>query len=456
MPFEFTTGSYDLHPRTLIEGITVRIPSRIELATNLVAFHAKAPIHQLTVENILGGMRGAPSIVWEISETDSSGVKYHGCMLCQLEENIPKWGNSKQLSPEAMLWYLYTASVPTHAELKQFAADLVSRCELPKDVTNFLNNLPTNLSPIIHMNMGLTVLAQHSKLMKALAKGACKEELWRFALEDALDATGCILTLVSRIHSNIYRQGRDRDATLDPSADLAQNFAIRMGRSCEINFVELTRLAWVLHQDHGANVSAHTMRLVSSALTDPYSTLSAGLIAGSGTLHGMAIHNSVDFNKSMTSALGPNPTDQDIENYVLKCIASGQILPGYGHAVLRVVDPRLEWIYRFVADHPAPLPESGVHPVLLELIQRANMIVPDLLRVHLPKIKNPAPNVDALSGSTMHTYGLDVDFILPFMACGRAMGFLAQSVWDKALGLPIERPLSITMDGLLSKLQPNV
>ncbi|TFK37437.1 citrate synthase-like protein [Crucibulum laeve] len=177
---------------------------------------------------------------------------------------------------------------------------------------------------------------------------------------------------------------------------------------------------------------------VNSALTDPYSTLSAGLIASSGMLHGMAIHNSMNFNKAMMVVLGPNPTDIDIENYALKCVVSGQILPGYGHAVLHIVDSHLKWICRFVTDHPTPLPESTVHPVSLEVIQCANTIIPDLLRVHLPKIKNPAQNIDALSRSTMHTYGLDVDFILPFMACGHAMGFLVQSIWDKALSLPIE------------------
>ena len=171
---------------------------------------------------------------------------------------------------------------------------------------------------------------------------------------------------------------------------------------------------------------------MSSALGDPYSAISAGITAGTGALHAMAIENSLAYNKKMVESLGLNPSREDIEAYILRDIQAGAVLPGYGHAVLRVADPRLAWVRRFIKEYPVPPPANGKAPTTsLDLIQRMHDIVPDLIRTYLPKVKNPAPNVDALSGSTMLAYGVEADFILMFMANGRGMGFLCQSIWDK-------------------------
>ncbi|KDR69405.1 hypothetical protein GALMADRAFT_215099 [Galerina marginata CBS 339.88] len=451
-PFSPSTIQKSESSRTLLEAIGARIPARRDLAKKLSTLHSKHVVHQMTVENVMGGMRGMPSIMWEISETHPTGVRYHGKTLNELEAALPKWPGSTQISPEALLWFLYTASIPTRGELKIFTADLLSRCKLSQEIEEFMDSLPSTLPPITHMHMTYSALARNSKLSAAVKDGVHKASLWIPALEDALDITSVSILVISRIHRKFYGPAGPMPE-LDTSADLAQNLAICMGRSTDIKFVELTRLAWGLHQDHGANVSAHTMRLVSSSLADPYSTIAAGIIAGTGALHAMAIDNSLCYNKRMTASLGFNPSTADIEAYILADIQAGAVLPGYGHAVLRVEDPRLEWVRRFIKQYPLPQQaDDNAPPVCLDLIQRAHDLVPDLIRKHLPKVKNPAPNVDALSGSTMHAYGVEADFILLFMSNGRGMGFLCQSIWDKILTLPIERPQSITMDRLLAKL----
>lgn len=222
--------------------------------------YPKATIHEITVESVMSGMRGMPCVLWEVSESDHSGVKYHGKTARELTDVLPKWSGSEQLSPEAMLWFLYTASVPSHAELKQFTADLISRTELPEDVKQFCDSLPLTLPPTTHMIMSSGALSRHSKFIAALTKDVPKTQLWRYALEDALDATARIPMLAARVHANFYRQGRDRDIPLDEDQDLAHNFAKRMNRVDDVDFKELVRLYWALHMDHGANVSAHTMR----------------------------------------------------------------------------------------------------------------------------------------------------------------------------------------------------
>ncbi|KAJ6543685.1 hypothetical protein B0H10DRAFT_1358804 [Mycena sp. CBHHK59/15] len=78
------------------------------------------------------------------------------------------------------------------------------------------------------------------------------------------------------------------------------------------------------------------------------------------------------------------------------------------------------------------------------------------MHAHVPRMQNLHANVDALSGCVLHAYGVPLDFLMraPVMGSGRAMGFLVQHVWDKALGLPLELPLSVTMDEMLLKAPP--
>ncbi|KAH9948884.1 citrate synthase-like protein [Amylocystis lapponica] len=433
--------------QTLCNAIEARLPSRLKLFVKLSKEYANAPVHTMTVGNVMGSMRGLPCMLWEISGTDKAGITYHGKSLRELQTLLPRWRGSEQVSPEAMLWYLYTATMPTRAELEHFTADLAARAELPADVEEFCDGLSRDIPCALQMIMCLARCSPHSKFNGALLSGVPKTQIWRHALEDALDGIVWVPMITSRIYNNKYRGGASL-APLDPSADIAQNFAIRMGRAEDTDFIELIRLYWALHMDHGANASAHSMRLSGSAWTDPWLTMSSGLISGTGILHAGAITQSLRYNKAMTAALGADPTPEAVEAYICRSLEGGQVVPGYGHALLRGVDPRLEPIVRFIQTHdvPAASPDGGA---MLRLIARTSTIVPDVLRRHVPKMKNHAPNVDSLSGCVMHAHGLDIDIILVVMACSRGMGGMAQYVWDRALGVPIERPLSITMEQIL-------
>jgi len=65
------------------------------------------------------------------------------------------------------------------------------------------------------------------------------------------------------------------------------------------------------------------------------------------------------------------------------------------------------------------------------------------------KVKNPWPNVDALSGTCMQHYGLhQADYYTVVFAVSRSLGCMANLVWSRILGLPIERPKSMTLDAL--------
>ncbi|KAI0923191.1 hypothetical protein AcV7_005775 [Taiwanofungus camphoratus] len=439
--------------RTIFDAVEARIPSRLKLAAKLTSEYSNATLHNMTVGNVMGGMRGLPAMLWEVSGTEKAGITYHGKSLHDLLEILPKWRGSGQVCPEAMLWYLYTGTVPTRLELETFAADLARRGDnIPPDVEELCDSLSPDTASTAQLIMCLSVWSPHSKFAAALVTGVPRSQLWRYALEDALDSHVCIPLITARIYANKYRDGRDRTTPLNPTGDIAHNFAIRMGRTNDEDFTELIRMYWALHMDHGANVSAHTMRLSSSAWTDPYLTMASGLISGTGILHAGAIMQALRYNQAMSAVVGEDPTSEAVEAYICRTLEKGHVVPGYGHALLRGADPRLEPITRFINTRSLPPSASSEKRKMLKLIGRTSTIVPDILRRHVPRMKSTAPNVDSLSGCLMYIHGLDIDFILLVMGCSRGMGFMAQYVWDRALGLPIERPLSITMDQIMARL----
>ncbi|CAK5283761.1 unnamed protein product [Mycena citricolor] len=406
---------------SLVEAIENRIPDRAALAAKLLIQHREVIVGEVSVQNIMHGMRGLASILWEVSETSALGVKYHGKTIQELSEELPKWPGSTEMSPEAVTWFLYTARVPSESQLKAFAADIASR-KLSSAAEAFCDALPRTIPSESQIIMVLAFLSGSSQFSAALAKGVRKEDIWKHTLEDALDFMAMFPAIVARVYTNIH--GIERQGTLS-DADLAQNFARQIGRGEDTDFIEFIRLSWSLFQDHGANVSAHAMR----------------------PLHAKAISDSMNFNLGMLSALGPDASKAEITAYARKHLLAGKIIPGYGHALLRVVDPRLVIMERFLDNHPSADPKARP---FLHLIRLASTVVPDLLK---GRATNPHPNADALSGSILFAYGMKADFLLSFFACSRVMGSLAQQVWDRALGLAMERPLSVTMDELLLKVQ---
>jgi citrate synthase len=81
---------------------------------------------------------------------------------------------------------------------------------------------------------------------------------------------------------------------------------------------------------------------------------------------------------------------------------------------------------------------------LFKLVQLIYEVVPGVLK-ELGKVKNPWPNVDAVSGSLQYHYGVkELDFYTVLFGVSRILGVTANAVWARALGQPLERPKSLT------------
>ncbi len=229
-----------------------------------------------------------------------------------------------------------------------------------------------------------------------------------------------------------------REPKYDPKLDYGANFAKMLGVKDQKGYAELSRLYFILHSDHeSGNVSAHTTHLVGSALSDAYYAFSAGLNGLAGPLHGLANQECLGWLIDVRDKFGGVPPREDLYKFAWDTLNGGKVIPGYGHAVLRVTDPRFTAQLEFAK---ARFPED----TLIRLAELVYDVVPAVLKEQ-GKAKNPAPNVDAISGTLQYYYGVrEFDFYTVLFGVGRALGVMPNLVWARALGQPIERPKSLT------------
>jgi len=283
-------------------------------------------------------------------------------------------------------------------------------------------------------SLAVTALNHDSAFAKAYQDGVSKKDYWGPTFEDAMDLIAKLPNIAGRIYRNVFGDGKL--PAIDPHKDYSHNLATLLGFGENEAFVELLRLYITIHSDHeGGNVSAHTGKLVGSALSDPFLAFGASLNGLAGPLHGLANQEVLIWLRKMQDKIGENASDEAVKEYVWSTLKCGQVVPGYGHAVLRKTDPRYTAQREFALKHLS-------HDPLFRLVGQVYNIVPDIL-LQAGKAKNPWPNVDAHSGVLLTHYGLtQMQFYTVLFGVSRAFGVAAQLIWDRALGAPLERPKS--------------
>lgn len=290
---------------------------------------------------------------------------------------------------------------------------------------------------MVLFSQAVLALENGSKFAKAYHDGVKKDTYWESTLEDSLDLTAKLPVIAAYIYRLKYF-GETKKPKYNGRKDYGTNFARMMGVSDQKGYAELSRLYFILHSDHeSGNVSAHATHLAGSSLSDPYYAFSAGLNGLAGPLHGLANQECLGWLISVRDQFGGVPSREDLYKYAWDTLNGGKVIPGYGHAVLRVTDPRYIAQLEFAK---ARFPED----TLIRLAELVYEVVPVVLKEQ-GKAKNPAPNVDAISGALQYYYGVrDFDFYTVLFGVGRALGVTANQVWARALGQPIERPKSLS------------
>jgi len=430
--------------KTVIETLAEVIPERQEFAKKLRAEHGDKSLGEIKVENVFGGMRGLKVMLWEPSVLDADeGIRFWGRSIPECQEVLPKAPGGKQMLPESMLFYLMTGKVPSQQQADDLVRDLAERSQIPKSLETLIDAFPKDLHPMTQFVMAVAALNKDSKFAAAYSAGMKKSEYWKSTAEDVLDLSAKVWPIAARIYRNKYMDGGKNMPAIDKSKDLSWNFANQIGLGDSEGFIEVIRLYNALHTDHeGGNVSAHTINLVGSALSDPFLAYSAGLAGLAGPLHGLANQEVLRFILGMQKEVGDNPTPEKVKEYIWSVLKSGRVIPGYGHAVLRKPDPRFMALQQFGAGDK----EIANDPIF-KLVNAMYEVAPGVLTEH-GKTKNPFPNVDAASGMLLYHYGLtQFEYYTVIFGMSRAMASVSL-VWSRALGLPIERPKSMSLEGI--------
>ncbi len=375
---------------------------------------AAAPktLFEITEAHLNSGLRGYPVGTCRTSAVSPTlGVTYVGYTLQDL----------KDLAAEEVIYLLLHKELPSAEQTAALKADMAKRSAIDPRVYDVLHALPKEGHPMEWLIAGLSALGM---------TGKSEDNDYR---EDCLNLIARISTLVAAI----YRIREGWGDPIEPSHELSfhENFAHMLGMDdAPPVLADLLRLFYILHMDHGGgNLSTFVGKAVASGKADMYSSIASAMAALYGPRHGRANQECLAFVKSIGTS-----DATAAEAKVREIMAAGGLVFGFGHAVLRQEDPRATIQYEFGAQH---FPDNE----LVKTARTLREVVPPILKEN-PKISNPYPNVDAVSGSILTAAGLtNPDYYTLLFGWSRVAGIACQIVDERNFpgkkdGLPIYRP----------------
>ncbi len=421
----------------LHEKLSAILPAWRERIKVLAKEHGDVVIDQVTIGQVLGGMRDIKSLMTDVSFVDpAEGIRFRGMSIPETLDALPNPDGADMPYVGGLYYLLIVGEVPTREQAQAVEAEWAKRAEVPEYVFDMIRAMPKDTHPMTLFSQAVLALQNTSRFAKEYHQGLTKDAYWEASLEDSLNLTAKLPIIAAFIYNWKYRAGKI--PVWNPNLDYGANFAAMMRVDDQEGYADLARLYFILHSDHeSGNVSAHAMHLVGSSLSDAYYAFSACLNGLAGPLHGLANQESLSWLLNVYDHFGGVPTREQLRTYVWDTLNSGQVIPGYGHGVLRVPDPRFTYQMKFAKKR---FPDDE----LVRLVDLVFEVAPEVLKEQ-GKAKNPAPNVDAISGSLQYYYGVkEFDFYTVLFGVGRALGVTANYIWSRALGAPIERPKSLT------------
>jgi citrate synthase len=405
--------------------------------TKLIKEFGNVKLQEITIEQAIGGARGIKSLVTDISYLDpNEGIRFRGFTIPEVLAKLPKVPGGEMPFVEGFFFFLLTGDIPSEEDVREVAEEFNKRHNIPKYVYDVLKAMPADSHPMVMFSTAILAMQRESEFVKEYNTGNLKKnDYWSPTYEDGLNLLAKLPGVAAFIYRLKYKNGDIIPS--DPKLDLGGDFAHMMG--IKKPYDDVARMYFILHSDHeSGNVSAHTGHLVASALSDVYYSISAMTNGLAGPLHGLANQEVLSWLQGVYDSMGGKiPTEEEMKKFVWDTLKSGQVIPGFGHAVLRKTDPRYQAQREFCLKH---LPNDP----LFKYVDLLFKVVPPIL-VEQGKAKNPWPNVDAQSGVIQWYYGLkEYDFYTVLFAVGRALGVVANIIWDRGLGYPIERPKSVT------------
>jgi len=376
----------------------------------------KDVLFEITTDQLETGLRGFPVGYCTTSTVDpQKGLFYIGRPIDQLAS----W------TPEAVIYLLMFGKEGSQHEVDTFFSALKKRSTLLPDTVKAIEKLPRQGHPMKLFAAALLILGMYEKHAD-----------YR---EDCLNLIAKIPHLVAVVINHHAGWG----LTPPPNLKLGymENFAamVRAPGADLQNLTEAFRLFNIVHYDHGGgNLSTFVGKAVASGLEDMYGSICSALCALAGPRHGKANQDCLEFLREVLKEVGEKATQQQVEDLIRKRLANNQLVFGFGHAVLRVEDPRATVIYDYLQKNYASHPL--VKTALLLRSEGSKVLAEN------PKISDPHPNIDAISGTMLAVAGFDYpEYFTVLFGLSRVVGIARQIVYERleardGKGTPIVRP----------------
>ena len=312
---------------------------------------------------------------------------------------------AREASYEEVLSLLWNGELPTREELDAFADAMASERAVDDRVLEMLEDLAVaDEHPMAALRSGVSMLSAGEP-----ERGSDPDDL------DAVRRMG--RRVVAKVPTILaaYDRLRRGEQPLEPREDLshAGNFLYMLtGEEPSETAEETFDMALILHTDHGLNASTFTSLVIASTKADVYSALTGGVGALSGSLHGGANQD------VMNTLLEIEESDKEALQWAKDTVEAGGRIPGWGHRVYNVTDPRAKILRAKLEDLAADTGEARwlEHTTTIETYLTEEIGLPE---------KGIAPNVDYYSGAVYYTLDIPVDMYTGIFAMARAGGWLA-------------------------------
>ncbi len=373
-------------------------------------------LFQITKDKLDTGLRGFPVGYCTTSHVDPQKGLYY------IDKPIPEIAYWK---PIEVIYLLYFGKQGSKGEVEAFAKDLSKRAVCRKEVVSAVQRLPRQGHPMKLFSAALLVLGMYE------------------ATEDYREDCLNLIAKIPHLAAVVINHHAGWGETPEPLPELGymENYA-RMVKVPSANLEELTRafkLFNILHFDHGGgNLSTFVGKAVASSLEDIYGAMSSAMCALAGPRHGRANQDCLEFVREVLEEVGEDATGPQIEALIRHRLANNQLVFGFGHAVLRVEDPRAAVQYEFVKKH---YPDHPLVKIALLLRTEGTKVLSEN-----PKIADPHANVDAVSGTLLTAAGFPYpDYYTVLFGLSRTVGIAIQIVYERleargGKGTPIVRP----------------
>ncbi len=373
-------------------------------------------LFSITSENLETGLRGVPVGYCPTSTVKpTEGLFYVG----QSVDHLVTW------QPERVIYLLYYGKDGTAEEVAQFTKELRKRATCSDKLIKQIQQMPREGHPMKLFSAAL--------LMTAMLEGVYGYR------EDCLNLIAKVPIVAAAVINHHAGWGSFRPS--QPELGYVENFThmVNVPKVDQAALNDAFKLFNILHYDHGGgNLSTFVGKAVASGLEDMYGSICASMCALAGPRHGRANQDSLEFLQKIIKEIGQDASAEKLEAYLRKILADNQLVFGFGHAVLRVEDPRATVLYaaaeKRYSDHS-----------LVKMAKLLRQVGPKVLGEN-PKITDPYPNVDAISGTMLAAAGFNYpEYFTVLFGLSRCVGISIQIVYERCearggKGTPIVRP----------------